>query len=174
MDVWTRKGGVDLQYPSFILDDRACNRDSAKIWKCPKDEQLQPKGCACNTNDVYLMLSIMYPIQFYIRLLRFWKKDAIQCNALKSITNWLLIRRTKFQKNIDFEVILIVQSTHHWHTHYLSYLFIPILNSYRCVKKVCHFYTNNAGKNMKYSLHFLLLYLCNNIIFRFWEFRALF
>ena len=46
--------------PSFILDDRACNRDSAQIWKCPKDEQLQPKGCACNTNDVYLMLSIMY------------------------------------------------------------------------------------------------------------------
>ena len=60
MDVCTRKGGADLQCPSFILDDRACNRDSAKIWKCPKDEQLQPKGCACNTNDVYLMLSIMY------------------------------------------------------------------------------------------------------------------
>ena len=72
MDVCTRKGGADLQCPSFILDDRACNRDSAKIWKCPKDEQLQPKGCACNTNDVYLMLSIMhvslFPILSYIRL----------------------------------------------------------------------------------------------------------
>ena len=108
MDVCTRKGGADLQYPSFILDDRACNRDSAKIWKCPKDEQLQPKGCACNTNDVYLMLSIMYPIQFYIRLNSEKKVQynvnlgKVQCstkiNKNMYYFSLLLIRRKNFKK----------------------------------------------------------------------------